>query len=104
MNKRIERELTIRDVAKKAGVSPTTVSRVLTGKSTGHMREETKRKVLEAIKELDYTPDKYARALKQQKTGIVGVLIPDISNVFFSRGQRSRENLLSKQVLRNYMR
>lgn len=93
MNKRIERELTIRDVAKKAGVSPTTVSRVLTGKSTGHMREETKRKVLEAIKELDYTPDKYARALKQQKTGIIGVLIPDISNIFFSRVVRGVEKI-----------
>lgn len=93
VNKKIERQVTIRDVAKKAGVSPTTVSRVLTGKSIGHMREKTREKILVAIKELKYTPNKYARALKQQKTGVIGVLIPDISDVFFSLIVRGVEKI-----------
>jgi len=75
---------TITDVAAQAGVSPTTVSRVLNGRDVGHMRPETKRRVLTAIKELDYTPVKAARALRYQRTHSIGVLVPDISNPFFS--------------------
>jgi len=92
-NKKPKRQITIRDVAKKAGVSPTTVSRVLTGKSIGQMQEKTKKKVLKAIKELEYIPNKYARALKQQKTGVIGVLIPDISDIFFSSIVRGIEKI-----------
>ncbi len=78
------RRATIRDVAALAGVSPSTVSRVLNGKDAGHMRPETKERVLAAIKALDYTPAKAARILRKRKTGVVAILLPDISNPFFS--------------------
>ena len=76
--------VTIRDVARLAGVSPSTVSRVLNGKDAGHMRPETKERVLAAIKALDYTPAKAARTLRKKKTGVIAILLPDISNPFFS--------------------
>jgi len=86
-------KVTIVDVAKRARVSPTTVSRVLNNDTKGHMREETKQRVLKAIKELDYTPNKYARFMKKQKSGVIGVLVPDISNQFFSLMVRGVENV-----------
>lgn len=93
MTKRFNQQVTIREVAQKAGVSPTTVSRVLNDKSKGHMREETRTRVLEAIEELKYVPNKYARALKKQKTGVIGALIPDISDLFFSLVVRGVEKI-----------
>ncbi len=77
-------KVTIREVAKRAGVSVTTVSRVLNGHDLEHMRPETKARVLEAIEELDYVPVKTAQRLRRQKTQIIAVLLPDISNPFFS--------------------
>lgn len=86
-------QVTIREVAKRAGVSISTVSRVLTGNAKNHMRPETEARVLQAIRELDYSPNKYARALKRQRTGVVGVIAPDISNPFFSQLLRGVENV-----------
>jgi len=86
-------QVTIKDVAERAGVSISTVSRVLNGKSKDHMRPETEERVLQAIKELDYSPNRYARVLKRQRTGVIGVLAPDISNPFFSQLLRGVENV-----------
>jgi len=86
-------KVTIFDVARKAGVSPATVSRVLNNNTKNHMREETKQKVLKAIKELNYTPNKYAQFMKKQKSGVIGVVVPDISNQFFSLMVRGIENI-----------
>lgn len=72
---------TIRDVAKKAGVSIATVSYVLTGKKK--VPPATAEKVLKAVKELGYVPNKVARSLKKATTQIIGVLVPDIRNPFF---------------------
>ena len=87
------RKITIIDVAIKAGVSPTTVSRVLNNDTRKHMREETKQRVSKVIKQLDYTPNKYARFMKKQKSGVIGVLVPDISDQFFSLMVRGIENI-----------
>lgn len=73
---------TIQDVARKAGVGAATVSRVLSGK--GYVKEETKKKVMEAIRELNYTPNEIARNLYYKRTGIVAVIIPQISHPFFA--------------------
>ena len=73
---------TIRDVAQKAGVGIATVSRVLS--ENGYVKEETKKKVMDAIRELDYTPNEIARYLYYKKTGIVAVIIPQISHPFFA--------------------
>jgi len=79
-----DRRVTIRDVARKAGVSVTTVSRVLNGNGAGHMRPETEARVLAAIEALDYVPIRVAQRLRKQKTRVVAILLPDISNPFFS--------------------
>ncbi len=79
------KQATIREVAARAGVSPSTVSRVLNGNDADHMRPETKKRVLLAMKELDYTPVKAAQTLRRQHTQVIGILVPDISNSFFSR-------------------
>lgn len=71
----------IYDVAKKARVSSATVSRVLN--NSMHVREETKRRVLKTIEELDYTPNALARKLSTGHTSNIGFLIPDIENPFF---------------------
>ena len=72
---------TIYDVAKKAGVSPKTVSRVING--SRHVREETKNKVLEAIRELDYYPHAIAKSLKKKITRNVGYVVPYGSDFVF---------------------
>jgi len=90
------RRVTIREVAALAGVSPSTVSRVLNGKDAGHMRPETKERVLQAIEELEYIPVKAARSLRRQRTQVIGVLLPDISNPFFSLLARGVESVAFK--------
>ncbi len=73
--------VTISDIAKKAGVSLATVSRVLN--DSGYVKEETRERILEVIKELNYTPSAIARSLSKSKTNTLGVLVPDITNPFF---------------------
>lgn len=86
-------KVTIREVAGRARVSLTTVSRVLNGRDLAHMRAETKARVLTAIEELDYTPVRAAQRLRKQTTQVIAVLLPDISNPFFSLLARGVESL-----------
>lgn len=72
----------IQDVAKKANVGVGTVSRVLNG--SGYVSKATEEKVLQAIKELNYTPNELARNLLHKKTNTIAVIVPDISNPFYS--------------------
>lgn len=72
----------IRDVAKKANVGAATVSRVLN--NSGYVSEETRQKIEDAMKELNYTPNELARQLFYKKTGIVAVLVPTVGHPFFS--------------------
>ncbi|MCY6484756.1 LacI family DNA-binding transcriptional regulator [Clostridium aestuarii] len=73
--------VTIYDIAEKAGISRTTVSRVLN--NSGYVKEETRQKVLKAIKELNYTPSAIARSLSTSRTNTIGVVVPEISDPFF---------------------
>ena len=73
---------TIQDVAQYAHVGAATVSRVLSGK--GYVKAETREKVLRAIEALNYTPNEIARNLFYQRSGIVAVIVPRISNPFFA--------------------
>ena len=73
---------TIQDVAKRARVGAATVSRVLNG--NGYVKEETREKVMQAIQELNYTPNEMARNLFFKRTGIVAIIIPQISHPFFA--------------------
>lgn len=73
---------TILDVARRAGVSPATVSRVLTGSAPA--REATRARILQAAAELRYVPNGAARSLSSRRTGAIGVLLPDLHGEFFS--------------------
>lgn len=72
----------IEDVAKKAGVSVTTVSRVLNNR--GYISEKTRNKVYQVMKELNYQPNEMARALFRRKSNMIGLIIPSVSHPFFS--------------------
>ena len=85
----------IRDVARRAGVGVGTVSRVING--TGYVSADTKKKIEKAIEELEYTPNELARNLFRNKTGIVGVLVPDVDHPFFSSYVRKTETALYEQ-------
>ena len=74
--------VTIYDVAREAGVSMATVSRVVNGNK--NVKENTRKKVLEVIDRLDYRPNAVARGLASKKTTTVGVVIPNITNGYFS--------------------
>ncbi len=91
---------TIRDVAKKSGVSVSTVSHVIN--ETRHVEEETRRRVLRAVKALDYTPNMFARSLKGKETKTLGVIISDIRDDFFSeitKAIESRANELGYSII-----
>ena len=74
---------TIQEVAARAGVSIATVSHVLN--NTRFVSEETRAVVLEAIRELNYHPSAAARSLSSRKTRTIGMVISDVSNIFFGQ-------------------
>jgi DNA-binding LacI/PurR family transcriptional regulator len=73
--------VTIRDVAREAGVSLATASRVFN--ASGPVREPTRQRILEAADRLRYVPDSTARALIMRRTGTLGVLLPDLQGESF---------------------
>ncbi|WP_096087643.1 LacI family DNA-binding transcriptional regulator [Agaribacterium haliotis] len=75
-------EVGIKDVARKAGVSPATVSHAL--RNPGRVAEATRKKVLKAIDEVGYTPNKLGVSLRTSKSGNIVVIIPDISDSYNS--------------------
>jgi LacI family transcriptional regulator len=82
--------VTISDVARKAGVSLMTVSRVVNDK--GEISPATRRRVLDVIEQLGYRPSGIARGLATQRTGTLGLIVPDIANPFFSDVARGAED------------
>ena len=86
--------VTLRDVAKRAGVSAMTVSRVINGGAS--VDPETQRLVESAILELDYVPNRVARGLVSQKTGTIGLIVPDVVNPFFAPVVRGAETTARK--------
>lgn len=75
---------TIKDVACEANVSIATVSIVLNGNRKNKISAETERSVLEAVNKLGYLPNKNARVLRGKATKDIGIIVPDISNPFYS--------------------
>ncbi|MDO5616301.1 MAG: LacI family DNA-binding transcriptional regulator, partial [Cruoricaptor ignavus] len=82
----------IKDIAKLAGVSVATVSYVLNRKENHRIRKETQDKIFEIAKSINYQPNKVAKSLKTNETKLLGLLIADISNEFYSNITRSIEN------------
>ena len=79
------------DVALRAGVSTATVSRVLTSKP--HVSEGVRRRVLAAVDELNFRPRRLARSLRSQRSHVLGLLISDIQNPFFTAIVRAIEDI-----------
>ncbi|MGM0216691.1 ribose utilization transcriptional repressor RbsR [Enterococcus sp. AZ109] len=90
------KKVTIKDVAKRSGVSITTVSQILNGKED-MFSQGTIEKVLEAKKELNYEPDYFARRMIMKKSKTIGVLVPDITNPFFGNLLRGIEKVLYRE-------
>jgi LacI family transcriptional regulator len=89
------RNITIKDVAKEAGVSIATVSRVLN--NNYFVSDELKAKVNETIGKLNYYPNSIARSLKNESTLTIGLIVSDISNAFFTTLARSVEDIIRHQ-------
>lgn len=85
----------IYDVAKKAGVSVVTVSRVINHATT--VRASSKEKVMKAIKELNYQPSSAAQSLARGKTNVIGLLIPNLTDPFIMEVVDSVDRALEKE-------
>lgn len=83
--------VTIRDVAREAGVSPMTVSRVINERAG--VSDDARRRVQDSISRLGYVPNRLARGLIQQKTGALSVIVPDVANPFFTLVLRGAEEV-----------
>lgn len=86
---------TIVDVARLAGVTPTTVSRVINNR--GYISEKTKKRVHEVMDELGYQPNEIARSLTKQKSNTIGVIVPHISHPYFAKLISNLENEAAKK-------
>ncbi len=84
---------TIHDVAKRAGVAPITVSRVIN--NSGYASEETRRRVEVAVAELGYVPSGPARSLRLKRTNSIALVLTDITNPFFTTIARGVEDAAS---------
>lgn len=78
----MKKKSTIYDVAKIAGVSPSTISRVMN--TPDIVAEDTRQKVINAVKELAYIPNMMAASMPKRRTNYIGLIIPDVTNTFFS--------------------
>ena len=90
--------VTMRDVARTAKVSQSTVSRILSPASSGSkvmISEETREKVLAVVKQLGYHPNQYARSLRGKKNHMIGMLIADIGNPFYHPMVRAVQDVAS---------
>lgn len=85
----------IQDVAKRAGVSTGTVSRVLN--NSGYASEESRRKVLEAVKVLQYRPNELARNLLQNSTRTIAVIVPTLLNPYYCEVTEASELALAEK-------
>lgn len=90
----MKKKSTIYDVAKKAGVSPSTVSRVMNAPEI--VAENTRQKVASAVKELSYIPNMIAANMPRKRTNYIGLIIPDITNIFFSILVRGVQDVCEK--------
>ena len=88
------RRVTLKDVARRAGVNPATASRALNPALPGRIAAPTARRVREAARALGYRPDPVARSLRTRRSGSVGVLVPDLTNPVIPPIVRGIESVL----------
>lgn len=93
----MKKRSTIRDVAKRAGVSPITVSRVIN--NSDYVSEETRERVNLSIQALNYIPNKLSQSLRFQQTNMVTLLVSDITNTFWTTVTRGVEDICNQHNL-----
>lgn len=89
------RKATIQDVARAAGVAPSTVSRVLNNHPS--VTEPTRQKVMSAIAQLRYVPNSFAKSLRTNQSYLLGLIVPDISNPFYPELARGLQDTTSAE-------
>ena len=93
----MKKKVSLKDIAKKVGVSTATVSYVLSKGKDSRVSEEVSEKVKKAAKELNYQPNQIAKSLKMGKTFTIGLVVADISNPFFAHIARIIEDEAKKE-------
>lgn len=88
------KRVTLKDVAKEAGVSAMAVSKVLNDK--GGISKETTKRILEVVKRLNYRPDNIAKSLRVQETNTIGVVVSDSNNLVFAKVLRGVQDAAAK--------
>lgn len=88
--------LTIKRIAELAGVSSATVSKVLSGKDQ-YISEPTRQRILEIVEREGYIPNGIAKSLKMKSTKTIGIIMPDVMNLFFSELARGAEDAAEKK-------
>lgn len=91
-------KVTIADVAARTGFSKTTISRFLNGKYE-FMSEETRKRISEVIKDIEYKPNRMARSLRLQQSHMIGVIVSDISNPFSAILYTGISSIVNNMVL-----
>ena len=86
---------TIRDVARRAGVAPITVSRVIN--NSGYVSVRTRQRVEKAIAELNYVPNALAQGLRFNKTNVIALVLSDVTNPFWTTVARGTEDASSEE-------
>lgn len=86
---------TIKEIAEKAKVSRTTVSRVIN--NSGYVSEDAKKRVLKVIEDTGYVPNQYAKSLRTKSTKVIGVILPKISTETSSRLVKGLDEILAKK-------
>ena len=84
------RRITIKDIAREAGVSPQTVSRAINDK--GEIRPETQERILRIAERMGYRPNRIARSLATRRSRNIGLVVPDVANPFFASVARGIED------------
>lgn len=87
------KRLGVRDIARLAGVAPATVSRVLN--TPAQVRDETRKRVEDVIKSLNYVPDATARALTARETKTIGTIVPTVDNAVYASGISAAQKYLA---------
>src|SRR4051794_40572168 len=93
-----KRRVTLAEVADRAGVSPSTVSRTLNQR--GEIADSTRAAVMEAALELNFQPSRLARSLRMQRTDTIGFVVPDVSSPFYAHALKGAQRVLGSSGLR----
>ncbi|MGY3704635.1 LacI family transcriptional regulator [Vagococcus martis] len=89
-------KITIKEIAAISGVSTTTVSQILNNKGQ-RFSEETRKRVLKAVEEYDYNPDYFAKNMVHRESKTVGMIVPDVTDLFFSKVIEGVEDYFNKK-------